>query len=177
MRSRHPRAPTPRISDIGANTVSGGAVSLRAAHQPPAGQRFHQLPEDRAGAAVTPSGSAASTWPITLVAPTNGYGNPCNCVSTLNNGVPAQVQILSGPNVSKNDLATSAGFVDDTWRLNRRVTLSLGHAPGSLPAEPSRAGGTGRADVHGDRPRPHVQQLGPTRGHERRSHGRRQDAC
>ena len=61
-----------------------------------------------------------------LVAPTDGYGNACNCVSTLNNGAPAQVQILSGPNVSKSALATAAGFIDDTWRLNRRLTLSLG---------------------------------------------------
>ena len=98
-----------------------------------------------------------------VVAPTDGYGNPCNCVSTLNNGVPTQVQILLGPNVSKNDLTTSAGFVDDTWRLNRRVTLSLGlrldrYQP-SLPAQEGPAGQT----VPGDRPGPHVQQLGPAR--------------
>jgi hypothetical protein len=74
-----------------------------------------------------------------LVAPTTGYGNPCNCVSTLNNGVPAQVQILLDANVSKNDLTTWAGFADDTWRLARRVTLSIGlrldrYQP-SLPAQ------------------------------------------
>ena len=81
-----------------------------------------------------------------VVAPYDGYGNPCNCVSTLNNSVPAQVQILLGANVSKNDLTTSAGFVDDTWRLNRAVTLSLGmrldrYQP-SLPEQEGPAGQT-----------------------------------
>ena len=76
--------------------------------------------------------------------PTFGYGNPCNCVSILNNGVPAQVQILLGSNVSKNDMVTSAVFADDTWRVNRRITLSLGlrldrYQPG-LPAQEGPAG-------------------------------------
>jgi outer membrane receptor protein involved in Fe transport len=61
-----------------------------------------------------------------LVATIDGYGNSCNCVSTLNNGVPTVVQILLGPNVSRNNLTTTAGFVDDTWRFTGRVTLSLG---------------------------------------------------
>jgi hypothetical protein len=71
-------------------------------------------------------------------------GNPCNCVSVLNNGTPTQVQILLGSNVSKNDMVTSAGFVDDTWRVNRRITLSLGlrlgrYQPG-LPEQEGPAG-------------------------------------
>ncbi len=65
-------------------------------------------------------------------------------MSTLNNGVPTRVQILLGANVSKNDLTTAAGFVDDTWRLTQRVTLSLGvrldrYQPG-LPEQEGPAG-------------------------------------
>jgi outer membrane receptor protein involved in Fe transport len=46
------------------------------------------------------------------------------------------VQIGLGPNVSKTDLVTTAGFVDDTWRIKSRLTLSLGlrldrYQPGS----------------------------------------------
>ena len=79
-----------------------------------------------------------------VVSPIDGYGDACNCVSTLNNGVPTRVQILSGANVSKNDLTTAAGYVDDTWRLTRRVTLSLGvrldrYQPG-LPEQKGPAG-------------------------------------
>ena len=84
-------------------------------------------------------------------------------MSTLNNGAPAQVQILSGPNVSKNALTTAAGFVDDTWRLNGRVTLLLECAWIAT----SRIFPNSR-DLQGRRSRrwtrPHLQQLGPARG-------------
>ena len=54
------------------------------------------------------------------------------------------MQIQSDPNVSKNDLSTAAGFVDDSWRLNHRITLSLGlrldrYQP-SLPEQEGPAG-------------------------------------
>ena len=115
----------PRIADIGANTVRGGSVFL---------ERLINRPQVNGSMSFMKSGWGGShTFRIggeymndRLVAPTVGYGNPCNCVSTLNNGAPSQVQILSGPNVSKNALTTAAGFVDDTWRFNGRVTLSLG---------------------------------------------------
>ena len=60
--------------------------------------------------------------------------------------LPVTRQLLLGPNVSRNDLTTSAGFVDDTWQLNRRVTLSLGirldrYQP-ALPAQEGPAGQT-----------------------------------
>ena len=54
------------------------------------------------------------------------------------------MQVLLGSNVSKNDMVTSAVFVDDTWRVNRRITLSLGlrldrYQPG-LPEQEGPAG-------------------------------------
>jgi hypothetical protein len=115
----------PRIADIGANTVRGGAVSQ---------QRLINRPQANGSMSFLKTGWGGShTFRIggeymndQLVAPTDGYGNPCNCLSTLNNGAPAQVQIRLGPNVSKNALTTAAGFVDDAWRLNGRVTISLG---------------------------------------------------
>ena len=115
----------PRIADVGANTVSGGSVSQ---------ERLINRPQANGSMSVLKTGWGGShTFRIggeymndRLVAPTEGYGNRCNCVSTLNNGAPAQVQIRLGPNVSENALTTAAGFVDDAWRLNNRVTLSLG---------------------------------------------------
>ena len=164
----------PRIVDVGANTLSGGAVAQ---------ERRISRPQVNGSLSFLKTGWGGShTFRIggeymndQLVAPIDGYGNPCNCVSTLNNGVPTVVQILLGPNVSKNDLTTAAGFVDDTWRLTRRMTLSLGVRLDRYQPILPGPGGTGRADVRVDRPRPHVQQLGPTRGHERGSDGRRQD--
>ena len=115
----------PRIADIGANTVRGGSVSQeRLINRPQANGSMSFLKTGWGGSHTFRIGGEYMN--DRLVAPTDGYGNPCNCVSTLNNGAPAQVQIRLGPNVSKNALTTAAGFVDDAWRLNGRVTLSLG---------------------------------------------------
>ena len=115
----------PRVADIGANTVRGGSVSLeRQIERPQASGSIIFLKTGWGGTHTFKIGGEYMS--DRLVAPTDRYGNPCNCASTLNNGVPAQVQILAGPNVSKSALTTAAGFVDDTWRFNRRVTLSLG---------------------------------------------------
>ena len=137
------KSTAPRIADVGRNTVSGGAVAM---------ERLINRPQVNGALSFVKTGWGGShTFRIggeymsdRVVAPMFGYGNPCNCVSTLNNGVPAQVQILSGANVSKNDIVTSAGFVDDTWRLNSRITLSLGirldrYQP-ILPAQEGPAG-------------------------------------
>ena len=115
----------PRIADIGANTVRGGAVSQeRLINRPQANGSMSFLKTGWGGSHTFRIGGEYMN--DRLVAPTDGYGNPCNCVSTLNNGTPTQVQIRLGPNVSKNALTTAAGFMDDAWRLNGRVTLSLG---------------------------------------------------
>ena len=115
----------PRIGDAGLNTVSGGASAFK---------RLIDRPQVNGSASVMKAGWAGShTFRIggeymndRVDAPFYGYGDPCNCVSMLNNGVPAQVQVFLGPNISKTALRTAAGFVDDTWRLNRALTLSLG---------------------------------------------------
>ena len=115
----------PRIADIGANTVRGGALSQeRLVNRPQANGSMSFLKTGWGGGHTFRIGGEYMS--DRLVARTDGFGNLCNCVSTLNNGAPAQVQIRLGPNVSKNALTTAAGFLDDTWRLNGRVTLSLG---------------------------------------------------
>jgi hypothetical protein len=135
----------PRVSDVGANTVQGGALAT---------ERLLSRPQVNGSLSVTKIGWGGSHTfrvggeymrdDVDSLAFT--YGNACNCVSTLNNSVPTQVQILLGPNTSRNNLETAAGFVDDTWRMHRRVTLSLGmrldrYQP-SLPAQEGPAGQT-----------------------------------
>jgi Carboxypeptidase regulatory-like domain len=137
------RSTAPRISDPGANTVSGGA---------PSQERLTDRPQANGSVSFMKTGWAGShTFRIGgeymadhAILPHDGYGSACNCVSTLNNGAPAQVQMLLGPNVSRNELETMAGFVDDTWRLHRRITVSLGlrldrYRP-ILPAQEGPAG-------------------------------------
>jgi hypothetical protein len=135
----------PRIADVGANTVAGGAPSQeRRIDRPQVNGSVSFLKSGWAGSHTFRFGGEYMNDQV--VAPYDGYGSPCNCVSTLNNRTPAQVQILLGSNVSKNDLTTSAVFVDDTWRLNGRLTASLGirldrYQP-ILPAQDGPAGQT-----------------------------------
>ncbi len=140
-----PKSAAPRIADSGANTVSGGALSqVRRVDRPQANGSLSFLKTGWGGSHTFKIGGEYMT--DHLVTPNYGYGHPCNCVSTFNNGTPAQVQILAGANVSKNDLTTSAGFVDDTFRLNGRITVSVGirldrYQP-SLPPQEGPAGQT-----------------------------------
>ena len=86
----------PRIADIGANTVRGGSVSL---------ERLINRPQANGSVSFLKTGWGGShTFRIggeymndRLVAPTFGYGNPCNCVSTLNNGAPCPGADPVGP--------------------------------------------------------------------------------
>ena len=103
-----------------------------------------------------------------LVAPTTATAIPATAQSTLNNGANPASRSEPGSNVSKNKLTTAAGFVDDTWRLN---------VPDDSSASAMRLIATSRffpssRDLQARRSRrstpvPDVQQLGPTRGHER----------
>ena len=137
------KSTAPRISDVGANTVTGGALANeRSLSRPQVNGSISFLKSGRGGSHTVRIGGEYMLDSVEW--PTFGYGNPCNCVSVLNNGTPTQVQILLGSNVSRNDMVTSAGFVDDTWRVNRRITLSLGlrldrYQPG-LPEQEGPAG-------------------------------------
>ena len=138
----HAKAPfkstAPRIADVGANTVRGGALAQeRRTSRPQGNGALSVLKTGWVGSHTVRVGGEYMVEHVD--APVHSYGNGCNCVSTFNNGVPAQVQILLGPNVSRNELVTSAGFVDDTWRIDGRLTLSIGlrldrYQPG-LPAQ------------------------------------------
>ena len=119
------KSTAPRIVDIGANTVRGGALAFARRISRP--QFNGAVSFARTGWLGSHTFRAGGEYMVDdFDQPTFAYGNPCDCVSTLNNGVPTQVQLLLGPNVSLNRLVTAAGFVDDTWRIRPRITLSLG---------------------------------------------------
>jgi hypothetical protein len=137
------KSAAPRIVDVGRNTVSGGAGAL---------ERLIDRPQVNGALSLQKSGWGGShTFTIggefmsdRVVTTNSGYRDSCNCVSTLNNSVPTQVQIQTGTNVSKNDLTTAAGFVDDTWRVASRVTLLLGlRLDRYQPILPAQQGPTG----------------------------------
>ena len=131
-----------------ANTVKEDRW-CRGGEGPAAGQRLHQHHEERGGAAATPSASAAGTWPTTSArARKAGFGNPCNCVSALSNGIPTQVQVLlGGERVEERSADGWPASSDDTWRIRPPRHALARTAAGSLSAEPCRAGGA-RRDKH-----------------------------
>jgi hypothetical protein len=61
-----------------------------------------------------------------LVQPFTGFDTATNALSVFNNGVPNQVDIYRSPTESKNGLWTSSAYVNDTWQVNRRMTVNAG---------------------------------------------------
>ena len=157
----------PRIADIGANTVRGGSVSLeRLINRPQANGSMSFLKTGWAGNHTFRIGGEYMIDRV--VSPTDGYGNPCNCVSTLNNGVPRKCRSCWPERIEErpDDLGR---FCGRHWRGVAGSRFRLG-CVWIVTNRPFRS----RKDLQGRhsryRPRPDVQQLGPACGHERRSH-------
>jgi Carboxypeptidase regulatory-like domain/TonB dependent receptor len=51
---------------------------------------------------------------------------PGDVLHILNNGAPLEVYLFQTPSKSENGLWTYSGYLQDTWRLNDRLTLNLG---------------------------------------------------
>ena len=51
---------------------------------------------------------------------------PGDTLHILNNGAPAEVYLFATPSVSEQGLSTLGLFVQDSWRLNNRLTFNVG---------------------------------------------------
>ena len=151
--------------DVGANTISGGALSLALIrNRPQVNGSLSYLSTGWGGSHTLRVGGEYDV--DHLIAPNDGYGHPCNCQSTVNNGVPTEVQILLGPE-RLEERPVDVGRLRGRYVAGQRPADDLaGVAPGSIPAEPPGAGRACGTDVRGDCPGPDVQQLGTSRGSE-----------
>ena len=119
------KSQAPRIEDSGANTASGGVAGGKLTRSRP--QANGSLSYFKAGWGGNHTLKlGGEIMKDNLTDPFPGYGSPSNSVSMLNNSVPTQVDLYLGPNVSKSGLWTYAAYVDDSFQINKRVTLSLG---------------------------------------------------
>ena len=134
----------PRIADVGANTVRGGAM---------AAERRIRRPQVNGSVSVTKTGWGGShtfrvggeyivdhvDLPILSATVTPATASRRSTTASRRRCRSCWVRTCR-----KTSLVTAAGFVDDTWRVGRRVTLSLGmrldrYQPG-LPAQEGPAG-------------------------------------
>ncbi|MCC7177344.1 MAG: TonB-dependent receptor [Acidobacteria bacterium] len=115
----------PRIEDIGNNFVSGGVwgTDLRR-HRPQANGSLTYVKSGWAGDHNFKFGGEVMR--DLLVQPFRGFTYPTQALSVLNNGVPTQVDIYQPGSESMNGLWTYSVYLNDTWRVNRRLTINAG---------------------------------------------------
>ena len=115
----------PRIEDIGNNFVSGGVYGTTLNRSRP--QVNGALSYSRSGWAGSHTVKVGGEiMRDLLVQPFTGFVASCNCISVFNNGAPTQAYLYQGSNTSVNGQWSDALYANDTWRMNRRVTLNIG---------------------------------------------------
>ncbi len=122
--ARYRKTDDPRVEDIGNNYVAGGvngAVNDR--HRP---QINGSLSYNKSGWWGTHSFKfGGEVMKDELAQPFVAFPG-CDCVSVLNNGVPLDVYLYQGSNTTKVGDTTVGLYANDTWQLNRRLTLNVG---------------------------------------------------
>ena len=118
------KSPDPRVEDLGNNLVSGGVYATNLDRSRP--QVNGSLTYTKSGWLGTHNFKLGGEYMRDLLTqPFGPFPNACNCVSILNNGTPLDVYLYQS-NVSKNGLATTGFYVNDTWQILRRLTLNIG---------------------------------------------------
>ncbi|PWU07257.1 MAG: hypothetical protein C5B51_10405 [Terriglobia bacterium] len=113
-----------RTEDLGNNIVTGGLYATNLLRSRP--QVNGSLSYTKTGWAGTHNFKFGGEYMRdTLEQPFGPFPNACNCVSIFNNGVPLQVYLYQS-NVSRNGLATTSFYLNDTWQIQRRLTINVG---------------------------------------------------
>jgi hypothetical protein len=123
--AREGKSTAPRIEDVGNNFVAGGVwnTDLRR-HRPQGNAALTYVKNDFGGTHNIKVGGEVMR--DLLVQPFTGFPGPTQTVSVLNNGAATQVDIYLSPSESKNGLWTYSVYLNDTWQVNRRLTVNAG---------------------------------------------------
>ena len=120
---------SPAYQDIGNQIVSGGNRDgwFRT---PSRNQVAGSVTYFKSGMAGEHSFKVGGEWFRETFTDERGVGvqgvMPGDVLHVLNNGAPAEVYLFATPSVSEQGLSTLGLYVQDSWRVNNRVTLNLG---------------------------------------------------
>ena len=135
----------PRIEDIGNNFVSGGVYGIDYDRHRP--QVNGALSYTRIGWAGSHNFKFGGEIMRDMVKnPFSGFTSATNALSLFNNNAPSQAYVYLSPSNSQSGVLSDALYANDTWQVNRRVTLNLGlrwdRQQAFLPAQTGPAGTT-----------------------------------
>ena len=147
--ARTGKSPSPRVEDIGNNFVSGGVYGIDFdRHRPQVNGALSYSRNGRGGSHNFKFGGEIMRDSVSN--PFTGFSNAGNALSLFNNTLPTQVYVYLSPSVSQSGVLSDALYVNDTWQLNKRLTLNLGvrwdRQQAYLPAQQG-PGGTSFAEV------------------------------
>jgi hypothetical protein len=123
--ARTGKSPAPRVEDIGNNFVSGGVYDIDYdRHRPQVNGALSYSRNGWGGNHNFKFGGEIMRDGVSN--PFKGFGNAGNALSLFNNTLPTQVYVYLSPTVSQSGVLSDAVYVNDTWQLNKRLTLNLG---------------------------------------------------
>ena len=122
---RNYKSSAPRVEDISNNFVSGGVYGIdNGRFRPQVNASISYFRDGLAGTHNFKFGTEIMR--DDLDQPFRGFGDPCQCVSVFSNGVPRQVYLYKAGANSLSRLWAYTGYANDSWQVNKRLTLNVG---------------------------------------------------
>ena len=119
------KSSAPRVEDTANNFVSGGVYGINF---------DRNRPQVNGSLSYSKSGWGGShdfkfggeIMRDAVINPFYGFTSATNSLSLFVNGAPSQVYVYQSPSFSQSGVLSDALYANDTWRVNKRTTLTLG---------------------------------------------------